>query len=109
MSTPATPIPDLAQFAVAELVKAGQYTQATELTLAAQKQQLKFAPAAPPAPAASDAGAAGGLMTYKQMRAMTVEAMGDLTATPEGRKQIDDSLKALSASGERHNRASSEG
>ena len=103
MSTPT--IPDApfnpGKYALEALVAAGDLEGAGKLA-------VKLTAATPAAPV-STAPAATPLLDYPTMRKMTLQEMGDLTSTPEGSRLVDDSLKALAASGERHNRASSKG
>jgi hypothetical protein len=83
------------QFAIESLIAAGAHEQAAKLALKVSKQaQLAPAPAATtPDP--------DRLLTYKEMRSMSVGEMGALQhAEPH---VVERSLRALEAAGERHN------
>ena len=105
MSTPAAPTDapfNPGRYALEALVAAGDLDGAGKLAV----KLTAATPAPAPAPGVP---AAPALLDYPTMRKMTLQEMGDLTSTPEGSRLVDDSLKALAASGERHNRASSQG
>jgi hypothetical protein len=105
MSTPTTPTDapfNPGKYALEALVAAGDLDAAGKLAVKLTAATPAAAPAPPPVPT-------DGLLDYKTMRGMTMQEMADLTSTPEGDAQIQSSLKALRASGERHNAASSKG